>query len=166
MADKNFRMHKLTTMQLHSAVVHLTDMVKAYGPTAFRMEFWVERMMQELKRVTKFRTSCSPELVAVNAALLKRALARMPSHVHDVDRLLRIIDPKHKTSNPPGRDESDANGNVLVGSLCASDASDEAADQVCTLATTCIACPHGHGHFLPANKFFWSSLLMHCSESS
>lgn len=42
-------MHKLTTLQLHSAVVHLIDMLKSYGAAAFRMEFWVERMMQKIK---------------------------------------------------------------------------------------------------------------------
>jgi hypothetical protein len=36
----------LCTQQLHSAVVHLVDYVDLYGPSAFRAEFWVERMVQ------------------------------------------------------------------------------------------------------------------------
>jgi hypothetical protein len=36
----------LCTIQLHSAVVHLVDYVDLYGPSAFRAEFWVERMVQ------------------------------------------------------------------------------------------------------------------------
>jgi len=32
LAEDNFGMQKLMTMQLHTAVVHLTDMVIAYGP--------------------------------------------------------------------------------------------------------------------------------------
>lgn len=117
LAENNFRMFKLTTFQLHSAVVHLTDMVKAYGPAAFRMEFWVERMMQVLKRITKFRTSCSPELVAVGAWLLRMALARMAGTMTDVESLLQRVDPKAKTASLPGRDKHDAEGNVLIGKL-------------------------------------------------
>jgi hypothetical protein len=36
----------LCTILLHSAVVHLVDYVDLYGPSAFRAEFWVERMVQ------------------------------------------------------------------------------------------------------------------------
>lgn len=85
LAETTFGMHRLMTMQLHSAVVHLADMVGAYGPSAHRMEFWVERMMQELKRVTKYRPSQSPELVAVNGWLLQSALLHMASAVPGVD---------------------------------------------------------------------------------
>lgn len=117
LAEKNFGMHKLTTLQLHSAVVHLTDMVKSYGPAAFRMEFWVERMMQEFKQVTKFRTSCSPELVATNAWLLRRALAQRLGEDNNIDSLRRKVDPKSKTRDPPGRDKHDEDGNVMLGKL-------------------------------------------------
>jgi len=48
LAEKTFRMHKLLTHQLHYAVVHLVDLMQAYGPSSFQMEFWVERMMQVL----------------------------------------------------------------------------------------------------------------------
>ena len=117
LAEKTFKMHRLTTMQLHSAVVHLVDMVQAYGPAAFRMEFWVERMMQVLKRVTKFRTSCSPELVAVNAWLLMRALLCMEADDEGIQDLLRKIDPKAKADVAPARDRHDAQGNLLLGTL-------------------------------------------------
>ena len=117
LAEDNFGMQKLMTMQLHTAVVHLTDMVIAYGPAAFRMEFWVERMMQVLKRITKFRTSCSPELVAVNAWLLQSALTMMAATVPGIDSLYNKIDPKVKKTNPPGRDKHDAQGNALIGKL-------------------------------------------------
>lgn len=60
LAEKTFSMHKLMTMQLHAVVVHLADMVRAYGPSAYQMGFWVERMMQELKRVTKKRLHAVP----------------------------------------------------------------------------------------------------------
>jgi hypothetical protein len=37
---------RLCTQQLHTAVRHLVDHVDWYGPSAFRAEFWVERMVQ------------------------------------------------------------------------------------------------------------------------
>lgn len=117
MAEKTFGMHRLMTMQLHSACVHLVDMVKAYGPSAHRMEFWVERMMQDLKRVTKYRTSCSPELVAVNGWLLQSSLLRMAGAIPGVDALLKRIDPKAMSGDHHIRDQHDVDGNVLTGAL-------------------------------------------------
>lgn len=117
LAEQKFKLHKLTTLQLHSAVVHLADMVRAYGPAAFRMEFWVERMMQVLKRVTKFRTTCSPELVAVNAWLLQIALMRMEGREPGVASLHQAVDPKAKTIMAHVRDVHDQDGNTLTGAL-------------------------------------------------
>jgi hypothetical protein len=117
LAEKEFGMHRLLTLQLHSAVVHLVDMVQAYGPAAFRMEFWVERMMQLLKRVTKYRTACSPELVAVNAWLLQRALWLLEAEHEGIQDLLRKIDPKAKAQMAPARDKHDEDGNTLTGTL-------------------------------------------------
>ena len=117
LAEETFNMHKLLTLQLHSAVVHLVDMVQAYGPSAFRMEFWVERMMQVLKRVTKFRTACSPELVAVNAWLLQRALLLLEAEREGVHDFLCTVDPKAKGGMAHARDEHDEQGNALTGTL-------------------------------------------------
>lgn len=117
LAETTFKMHKLMTLQLHSACVHLADMVSAYGPSAHRMEFWVERMMQELKRITKYRTSCSPELVAVNGWLLQSALMRMAGAVPGIDALLKKVDPKAMSGRVLNRDEHDIHGNLLTGAL-------------------------------------------------
>jgi len=82
------------------------------------MEFWVERMMQVLKRVTKFRTSCSPELVAVNCWLLQSALLRLESLHDDIRRLHEKVDPKAMPENMmPARDMHDTEGNCLLGKL-------------------------------------------------
>lgn len=142
LAETTFGMHLLMTMQLHSAAVHLVDMVRAYGPAAYRMEFWVERMMQELKRVTKYRTSCSPELVAVNGWLLQSALLRMAGALPGVDALLRKIDPKAMTGQVENRDSHGADGNILTGALKEVDA-DQVCPQRCLRATysSCIAYP-------------------------
>lgn len=117
LAQKAFKLHKLSTIQLHSATVHLVDMVKAYGPSAFRMEFWVERMMQVLKRVTKYRTTCSPELVAVNSWLLEQALMHLKALVPGVADLHERIDPKAKKEMAHKRDSHDAEGNALIGKM-------------------------------------------------
>ena len=138
LAEQTFRMHKLLTHQLHCAVVHLVDMVQAYGPSSFRMEFWVERMMQVLKRVTKFRTSCSPELVAVNCWLLQSALLRLESLHDDIRRLHEKVDPKAMPENMmPARDMHDTEGNCLLGKL--SDSPYEYSDTVRSV-TDNVAC--------------------------
>ena len=126
MVEDTFKLHRLATHQLHAAVVHLADMVRAYGPSAFRAEFWVERMMQLMKRVTKYRTSCSPELVAVHAWLVRAALLHLEATDPGVTDLLQRIDPRAKADDPQGRDEFDSQGNLLTGKL-----SDMEPDLVC-----------------------------------
>ena len=71
------------------------------------MEFWVERMMQVLKRVTKFRTACSPGLVAVNAWLLQRAFLLQEAEIDGIRDLLCRVDPKAKAGTAPARDQHD-----------------------------------------------------------
>ena len=106
---------RLSTVQLHCCVVHLAEHVRLYGPSAFRTEFWVERMMQTLKRITKYRTMNSPELVAVAAWLLKRALGsaavRMPPYLD----LWRKIDPY--AARDVNGDRFDDEGNALTSKL-------------------------------------------------
>ena len=130
LAENTFRMHKLLTHQLHYAVVHLVDLVQAYGPSSFRMEFWVERMMQVLKRVTKFRTSCSPELVAVNCWLLQSALLRLESLHNGIRQLHEKVDPKAMPEIlSAARDRHDSEGNCLLGKL--SDMPSKFSETVC-----------------------------------
>lgn len=47
----------LVTHQLHVVVVHFAEQALLWGPLAFALEMWVERLMQEFKRITKYRTT-------------------------------------------------------------------------------------------------------------
>jgi hypothetical protein len=106
---------RLNTIQLHNCVVHLPKQVSLYGPSIFRTEFWVERMMQVLKRITKHRTMCSPELVAVGAWLLKQAVAAGVSLEPELLALWDKIDPGTSRFTQP--DEFDEDGNCLTSKL-------------------------------------------------
>lgn len=118
MAEIARGMHKCCTLQLHTCVVHLAEMALAYGPSAFRTEFWVERMIQLLKRVTKYRTASSPEQVAVNAWQLRAALLAWTARGGDdnVTEVYDAVDPnQHKGA--ARRDMHDADGVCLLGRL-------------------------------------------------
>jgi hypothetical protein len=106
---------RLNTVQLHYCVHHLAPSVRLYGPSVFRAEFWVERMMQALKRITKYRTMCSPALVAVGSWLLKRAIAEGGSLEPELLALWSRIDPSVPRFTQP--DEFDSEGNCLTSKL-------------------------------------------------
>jgi hypothetical protein len=103
---------RLNTVQLHNCVVHLPQSVRKFGPSIFRTEFWIERLMQVMKRITKYRTMCSPELVAVAAWLLKRALhARAATHP-ELLQLWAEVDPDEARFVHP--DSFDVHGNAIT----------------------------------------------------
>jgi hypothetical protein len=106
---------RLNTVQLHNCVAHLAQNVRLYGPSIFRTEFWVERMMQVLKRITKYRTMCSPELVAVGSWLLKQALASGAAMDPKLPALWDMIDPDVTQFTLP--DDFDADGNCITSKL-------------------------------------------------
>lgn len=47
----------LVTHQLHVVCVHFAEQARQWGPLAFAAEWWVERLMQRFKRITKYRTT-------------------------------------------------------------------------------------------------------------
>lgn len=67
----------LVTHQLHVVCVHFAEQAKQWGPLAFAGEWWVERLMQRFKRITKYRTTrCAARLATASAyALLCMAAA-------------------------------------------------------------------------------------------
>lgn len=67
----------LCTFKLHLAAIHLADQVRACGPSAFSLEYWVERMVQLYKRLIKYRSTAAPELLFVNDHLLQRVCLRI-----------------------------------------------------------------------------------------
>jgi hypothetical protein len=44
--QKIFKLKKLATLQLHTCAVHLPRAAKAWGPTRFCLEYWLEHMVQ------------------------------------------------------------------------------------------------------------------------
>jgi hypothetical protein len=106
---------RLNTIQLHNCVFHLPQAVHLYGPSIFRTEFWVERLMQIVKRITKHRCCCSPELVAVGAWLLKCALAENAQVKSDLLAIWNKIDPSIPRFTEP--DVFDGDGNAITSRL-------------------------------------------------
>lgn len=59
------------------AAIHLPDQALSHGATATNMEFWIERLVQLMKRTVKYRSTSFPELLFVNTWRLTQALLRM-----------------------------------------------------------------------------------------
>jgi hypothetical protein len=119
----------LNTIQLHNCVFHLPTAVLHWGPSIFRTEFWVERMMQLLKRITKYRTMCCPEMVAAGAWLLKRRLAAGAAMYPELMEIWDKIDPM--TTRFAAPDSFDVDGNTLTRALTPQN--QPASEQVCAL---------------------------------
>lgn len=66
-----------TTFKLHLAAVHLADQVRTCGPGYQQGEYWVERMVQLVKRMVKYRSTAYPELLFVHDWLLTLACRRV-----------------------------------------------------------------------------------------
>ena len=63
------------TLNLHLAVCHLEQQEVARGATANCNEAWMERGIQDMKELMRYRLSSAPEKVFVNSRLLGIALA-------------------------------------------------------------------------------------------
>jgi hypothetical protein len=69
-------------------------------------------MMQVVKRITKYRTMCSPELVACGAWLLKRCITTSATVEPELVAVWSKIDPMNTRFVPP--DTFDCDGNALT----------------------------------------------------
>jgi hypothetical protein len=74
LVTETWNMHELMTLNLHTCLVHVPEQARQCGPTAFAAEWWLERLMQVFKRVTKYRCTRYPETTAVQHWLLVQAL--------------------------------------------------------------------------------------------
>jgi hypothetical protein len=74
LVSSTWKMHELMTLNLHTCLVHVPEEARRCGPTAFVGEWWLERLMQVFKRVTKYRFTRYPETTAVQHWLLVQAL--------------------------------------------------------------------------------------------
>jgi hypothetical protein len=69
--------HLLCKPNLHKLNCQLPLQQRQRGHAAFYTEYWVEMLVQALKRFSKFRTTGCPELLMVNQLLLQLALDRV-----------------------------------------------------------------------------------------
>lgn len=106
----------LATFKLHLAAIHLPDQVRACGAGAFSLEFWVERMMQHLKRMIKYRSTAYPELLFVHDWLLTLACRRVRRT--EEGKHLRTVQEKHedlKAAKRKSHDSPEDDGTMLLG---------------------------------------------------
>lgn len=105
-----FGARALCTFKLHLAAVHLADQVRACGPSAYSLEYWVERMVQLYKRLIKYRSTAAPELIFVKDHLLVRVCLRLLLALGS-DSLKVLADAVHEArlarrTNPSQSDET------------------------------------------------------------
>jgi hypothetical protein len=67
--------HRLCTLLLHRAVVHIPWQAKNMGCTAFAAELWGERCVQDIKQDTMGHATKDASLNAMNMQLQRQALA-------------------------------------------------------------------------------------------
>lgn len=91
MAEDLFGGEVICTFKLHIAAWHLPDQVRCCGPAFFCLEFWIERMVQLLKRLIKYRSTKSPEKVYVNDELLRRTCMRLLHSSETAEAAMRTL---------------------------------------------------------------------------
>lgn len=106
----------LTTFKLHLAAIHLPDQIRLCGPGYLHGEYWIERMVQLVKRMVKYRSTAYPELLFVHDWLLTLACRRvkLTNEGHDclsLDEALAAVR-KKKQSN---HDTAGPNDALLLG---------------------------------------------------
>jgi hypothetical protein len=77
LVQRTWNMEELLTNNLHTCMLHVPEQVRLCGAAAFSAEWWIERLMQVFKRVTKYRCTRYPETSAVQHWLTMAALDDM-----------------------------------------------------------------------------------------
>jgi hypothetical protein len=77
LVQRTWNMEELMTNNLHTCMLHVPEQVRLCGAAAFSAEWWLERLMQVFKRVTKYRCTRFPETSAVQHWLTVAALDDM-----------------------------------------------------------------------------------------
>lgn len=69
----------LTTFKLHLAAIHLPDQARSRRATFFCVKYWVERLVEFVKRMIKYRITAHPHelFVRVNIQLLEGACKQL-----------------------------------------------------------------------------------------
>jgi hypothetical protein len=91
LVQETWNMQELMTHNLHTCMLHLPEQVRLCGAAAFASEWWLERLMQVFKRVTKYRCTRFTETTAVQHWLVCSALEEMRMRHPHVTALLDEI---------------------------------------------------------------------------
>mmetsp|Transcript_4818 Transcript_4818/g.14619 ORF Transcript_4818/g.14619 Transcript_4818/m.14619 type:complete len:286 (-) Transcript_4818:430-1287(-) len=94
---------KLLSLNLHTLLCRLRDQEAARGHPAADNELWIERMIQLIKRFTKFRVSAHPERLAVHSILQEDALMEWKRQYPDLKTMseMRPYFPKGAIDKEP-----------------------------------------------------------------
>ncbi|GMH34979.1 hypothetical protein BSKO_02840 [Bryopsis sp. KO-2023] len=74
---------KMCTFKLHILNCRAKEQHCRSGHPSFSLEYWVERMVQLVKKSVKYRTTAHPELIFVNTHLVRCAMTRARIHHPD-----------------------------------------------------------------------------------
>lgn len=106
----------LQSVLLHRAVVHIPEQAIRFGPTAFKLEEWLERDVRRCKRAITNHSTRAPAKHATNVCLKEVGLEVCkadPAHFH-IERHLKKADKEPAVGS---QDETDEHGVCLLGRL-------------------------------------------------
>jgi hypothetical protein len=127
LAQETWNMEELLTNNLHTCMLHVPEQVQLCGAAAFSAEWWLERLMQVFKRVTKYRCTRYPETSAVQHWLTVAALDDLRLHHPRATRLLdEIRCSRNSTSHDSTLGQSWLSGTVKSADSTATAAVDAA----------------------------------------
>lgn len=92
LVQEAFDTSQLMTFQLHTVMAHAAEQARACGPTAYACEWWLERLMQVFKRVTKYRSTRYPECNGFNHITALNTLQHNVARHPGVTRLLDVVE--------------------------------------------------------------------------
>jgi hypothetical protein len=125
LVQSTWNMQELATFNLHTCMLHVPEQVRLCGAAAFSSEWWVERLMQVFKRVTKYRCTRYPETSAVQHWLMVSALEDMRVRHPNVTNVLDEIRQGRITC---AHDSSEGDSWLSAGVLPASSTEEKAVE--------------------------------------
>lgn len=112
------QLDNLLSYKLHCVALHLADQELNYGPMCRVSEFWIERMIQYMKRVLSGRATNNLEACFVNDELMLEALrawhARFPDHCKSVEEERKAEKARSRAAYSHN-DRPTPGGHVLLG---------------------------------------------------
>jgi hypothetical protein len=91
LVQETWNMQELMTHNLHTCMLHVSEQARLCGAAAFASEWWLERLMQVFKLVTKYRCTRFPETTVAQDWLACSALEELRMRRPHVTALLDEI---------------------------------------------------------------------------